>query len=313
MKSKSQIQIKNLNQIKEQNKELKQKIISDNILQKEKEREKESISASVAIENLTKIQQEDLQNHTQCTGDYPICSCMKCIIRRERSQRKGNYQFSSLGTNYMKEFKEKKMITSPKYFNRSNRNCFDGTFKQHLSSGLMSTMKFDFKPFKVKLDEDNSNKRNLKSFPFWGNSSYNSTYANYGSASNGNDPKQNLPFIKIPFRGNSNYIENFKKYKDDVYSNRDPSLPINCSLGFKGFMSPQSVKSEQFPPADFNTQGHYFSPERTYKAVKEKSNIIPAKYHNADSTTYENFFNDKNKNCELESYLQTKGMGFMKL
>jgi len=238
---------------------------------------------------------------------------MKCIIRRERTQRKGNYQFSSMGTNYMNEYEEKKMISSPKYFNRSNRNCFDGTYKKHLSSGLMSTMKFDFKPYKVKLDEDNSEKFKLNSFPFWGNSSYRSTFMNYGSASNGNDPKEKLPFIKIPFRGKSNYLDNFKKYENDVYSNRDSSLPINCSLGFKGYMSPQSVKMEQFQPADFVKQDYYFSPKRSFKATREKATIIPAKYHDADSTTYENFFNEKNNNCQLENFLHSKGAGFMQL
>jgi hypothetical protein len=246
-------------------------------------------------------------------SEWPKCSCMKCIIRRERTQRKGNYQFSSMGTNYMNEYEEKKMISSPKYFNRSNRNCFDGTYKKHLSSGLMSTMKFDFKPYKVKLDEDNSEKFKLNSFPFWGNSSYRSTFMNYGSASNGNDPKEKLPFIKIPFRGKSNYLDNFKKYENDVYSNRDSSLPINCSLGFKGYMSPQSVKMEQFQPADFVKQDYYFSPKRSFKATREKATIIPAKYHDADSTTYENFFNEKNNNCQLENFLHSKGAGFMQL
>ena len=243
--------------------------------------------------------------------DYPNCTCMKCVIRRERSQRKGNYQFSSAGTQYMNEYEEKKYISSPKYFNRSNRNCFDGTYKKHLSSGLMSTMKFDFKPFKVKLDEDNSNKHNLKSFPFWGKSSYDTNFANYGSASNGNDPKKDLPFIKIPFRGGSNYGDNFQKHKDD-YSDRDSNLKINCSLGFKGYMNPESHKSEQFKPADF-TQQHYFSPERSYKATREKATIIPAKYHDADSTSYENFFNEKNKHCKLDSFLHSKGKRFMQL
>ena len=251
----------------------------------------------------------DLLGSEKC--ELPNCTCMKCVIRRERSERKGNYQFSSMGTTNMNEFGEKNPVSSPKYFNRSNRNSFDGTFKQHLSSGLMSTMKYDFKPFKVKLDEDNSENRKLKSFPFWGKSSYNSTYANYGSASNGNDPKEKLPFIKVPFRGNSNYIENFKQYKDDVYKNRDPNLAIDCSLAFKGFMSPESVKAEQYRPSDF-TQVHYFSPEQSWKRQREKATIVPANYHEADST-YENFYSDKRNECPLKSFLHTKGESFVQL
>lgn len=241
--------------------------------------------------------------------DLPTCTCMKCIIRRERSQRKGNYKFSSMGTIYMNEFDEKIPISSPKYFNRSNRNGFDGIYKTHLSSCLTSTMKFDFKPFKVKLEEDNSQKMMINSFPFMGNSSYKSNFANYGSASNGNEPNQKLPFIKVPFRGNSNYLEDFKKYREDVYRNRNKNLAIESTLGFKGIMSPQSLKKEQFQPADFS-QGHYFSPERSYKYQREKATIIPAKYHEADST-YENFFDDKTKRCKLQNFLKNKGSSFL--
>lgn len=245
--------------------------------------------------------------------DLPDCTCMKCVIRRERSQRRGNYQFSSMGTNYMSNYSEKEVVASPKYFNRSNRNNFDGSYKKHLTSGLMSTMKFDFKPFKVKLDEDNSDKTNLKSFPFFGNSSYKTNFAGYGSPSNGNDPKEDLPYIKIPFRGKSNYLENFKKYKENVYSNRDPNKAIKCSLGFKAFMSPDNTnKKQRFKDFDFKKE-IYCPPQKSYKATREKATIIPAKYLDADSTTYENFYNGDNKNCKLESFLHNKGVGFLQL
>jgi len=248
-------------------------------------------------------------NNENC--DLPRCSCMKCIIRRERSQRRGNYQFSSMGTIYRNDFEEKKTVIAPNFYNRSITNNFEGSYKKHLSNGLMSTMKFDFKPFKVKIDDDNYVKNKMNPYPFWGRSSYKATYGIYGSASNGNEPKENLPFIKVPFRGKSNYEDDYKKYKEDIYSNRDPNLKIDCSLEFKGYMSPQSLTKEQYRPADFSKK-YYFSPKRI-KNVQEKGSIVAAKYHDLESSSYDNFFNKKIDNCKLGNYLHNKGVGYMQL
>jgi hypothetical protein len=250
-------------------------------------------------------------NNENC--DWPRCSCMKCIIRRERSQRKGNYQFSSMGTIYMNDFEEKKTVVSPNFLNRSIRNNFEESYNKHLPNSLMSTMKFDFKqPFKVKPDNDIYVKNKINPFPFCGRSSYKATYGNYGSASNGNEPKENLPFIKVPFRGKSNYEDDYKEYKEDIYSNRDGNMKINCSLEFKGYMSPQSLNKEQYKPADFSKK-YYFSEKRFSKNIQEKGSILAAKYHDADSSSYNNFFKKKIINCKLGNFLNNKGVGYMQL
>ena len=84
----------------------------------------------------------------------PFCSCGKCIIRRSRDgNRNSKYPYNrKMETTYKNAYVKKGKGLSAPYFNKSVRNGFDGKFKEHLTSGLMSTMKFDFKPFMIKLD-----------------------------------------------------------------------------------------------------------------------------------------------------------------
>jgi len=239
----------------------------------------------------------------------PLCSCGKCIIRRQRYPQHNLYSYSkNMGSSYLKDYDLKDKTSSPKYLNRSIRNCFNGSYREHLPAGLMSTMKFDFKPYRIKLEESKAESKHLESFPFLGRSSYNTFFPSYGSASNGNNPKEKLPNIFVPFRGNSNYLENYKKYESELYKNRDPTLTQVGSLNFKGFMSPESTGRDKFRPIDLN-QPHYFSSERPKKCEKERAKIIPANYPNGDQkSTYENFYSPSKQECELAVYLTKKGL-----
>lgn len=244
----------------------------------------------------------------------PLCSCGKCIIRRQRNPQHNLYSYSkNMGSTYLQDYESKEQTFSPKYLNRSIRNCFEGSYREHLPAGLMSTMKFDFKPFRIKLEESKAESKLLDSFPFWGKSTYNTFFPSYGSASNGNNAKEKLPRILVPFRGNSNYLENYKKYESEIYRNRDPTMMQTGSLNFKGFMSPETTLRDNFRPIDLK-QKHYFSSEKPLKCEKEKTKIIPANYPNGDfKSTYENFYSSSKQDCELARYLTKKGLKTLEL
>jgi len=240
----------------------------------------------------------------------PLCSCGKCLIRRQRNPQHNLYSYSkNIASTYLNDYNQKGKTSSPKYLNRSKRNCFEGSYRENLPAGFMSTMKFDFKPFKVKLEGSKAENRLLNSIPFLGRSSYNTFFPSYGSASNGNILKAKLPRIAVPLRGNSNYLENYKKYESEIYKNRDPTLLQTSSLNFKGFMSPETTLSENFQRIDLK-QSHYFSSEKPRKFEKERTKIIPANYPNGDDikSTYDKFFSTSKQNCELAIYLTKKGL-----
>lgn len=244
----------------------------------------------------------------------PLCSCGRCIVKRERTTLNPLFPYNKkLGSTYLKDYDQKESLLSPKYFNRSKRNCFDGSYKEHLPAGLMSRMKYDFKPFKIVLEENKSPVKNLESIPFWGKSSYNSFFPNYGSPTNGNTEKVILPRIAVPLRGKSNYLDNYKRYEDEVYKNRDPMIVQKASINFKGQLSPDTTLRDTYKPFDYS-QKHYFSPDKVKKAEKEKTALIPANYSNDNfKSTYENFFSEKPKSCELATYLKVRGLKNLEL
>lgn len=240
----------------------------------------------------------------------PRCTCGKCIIKRQRNVKPNFFPYNkNMGSTYSKDFDLKDSCSSPRYFNRSKRNGFDGSYKEHLPAGLMSTMKFDFKPFLIKLEETKSTTTLVESTPFFGRSSYNINFPSWGSASSGNTKRLPLPQINLPFRGNSNYLENYTKYEEEIYKNRDPIINNKSNLYFKGLMSPESTVRDAYRPIDLK-QSHYFSTEKPKKFLKEKAVIIPHQYSKADfRSTYDDFYTENPRyNCELAMYLDNKGL-----
>ena len=246
----------------------------------------------------------------------PYCTCGKCIIRRNRDRNSSiKYPYSKyLGSTYTKTHDQKGLGNSAQYFNRSVRNCFDGTYKEHLTAGLMSTMKFDFKPYLIKLDPNRKEDISLESVPFCGRSTYSSNFPSWGSATLNNNRKSELPIIPVPFRGNSNYLENFKKY-DNINKMNSPTLKQFSSLDFKGKILNDSNVKESYKPFD-REKVYYLSLERPKKSDKEKSVIIPSDYpksNNLNSTYRENFNNSKGEECELADFLKKSGLKNLEL
>lgn len=240
----------------------------------------------------------------------PFCSCGKCIIRRNRE---GNtttkYPYNrNLITTYRNSFVKKDKGVSAPYFNRSLRNGFDGKYKEHLTSGLVSTMKFDFKPFLIKLDSSEKESSEFESIPFYGRSTYGSNFPSWGVASAGNQPKEKLPMIQVPFRGMSNYDDNYKNYDDHVITS--PGVKQGSCLAFRGRV-----------PNDSNTRESYqgrpnpFSMEKPKKYNIEKSYMQPADYPKEFGSTYGTSFRtgEPNYDCELAEHLKRRGMKNLEL
>jgi len=247
----------------------------------------------------------------------PICSCGKCIIRRDRFGNRGTkYPYNrNLGSTYAKTHDLKGKGLSAQYFNRSIRNGFEGSYKEHLTAGFMSTMKFDFKPFLIKLDPSRLENQNLDQAPFWGRSTYNSNFPSWGGASKGNGPKEKLPFIKVPFRGNSNNLESYKKHDEDNYKYLSPNLKQFASIDFKGKILNDTNFNESYKPID-NDKNYYLNLERPKKAEREKDILIPADYPKSDNfnSTYGTYFkNNLNENCELALFLRKTGLKNLEL
>lgn len=232
----------------------------------------------------------------------PLCSCGKCIIRRARDNTKGNYPYNEkMSSTYDDHHDEKPFGNSATYFNRSKRDNFDVNHREHIPSLLVSTMKFDFKPYKVKLDPDRKEMVKINTMPFFGNSTYSSFYPNW-NCSQKNDPKDKLPYLKVPFRANSTYGDNFYKKKAPI-----PRFKPFNNLEFKGkFFGQPDEKFNDFDKKAYLTDG-------ANKSASEKSKIIPADYPKKFDSTYRTEFNENDGDCNLAKFLKKSGMKNLEL
>ena len=81
----------------------------------------------------------------------PKCTCGKCIVRRLRENLFTPFPYAKdLASTYKDDYDWK---TNPKEgpeYNRSKHNSFEGAYKEHIPTSLISTAKMSYKPFKVK-------------------------------------------------------------------------------------------------------------------------------------------------------------------
>jgi len=240
----------------------------------------------------------------------PLCTCGKCIVKRIRKDNFESFPYNkNLSSAYTSDFDWKNNRQVPKFYNRSKYSGFEGSYKEHLPTGLMSTMKFDFKPFKVKMEDKQVEEHKILSVPFFGRTTYSTNYPSWGAASVGSRDRVELPEIKVPLRGNSNYSENYIKYDKDFYKKRDQLLS-KSTLEFYGKFNPDTTFKTSFKPVDFN-QPHYFNRERMTKTkVEGKSSLIPAEFpkSNFESLYSQSYVDFKDKRCALSEYMKRKGI-----
>lgn len=252
--------------------------------------------------------------NTEVTN-VPICVCGKCIVKRMRNDVLQKFPYGkNLGSTYNLEFDWKSNQKNPDFYNRSKHSGFEGVHREHLPTGLMSTMKFDYKPFKVKSEEKKQQEHKVFSVPFFGRTTNNIMYPSWGTSSSSNNDKTDLPQIKVPFRGNSNYTENYMKHDPMFYKKRDQIVP-KATLDFYGRFNPDTTFNTSFRKVDFN-QPHYFNHERITKTIVEgKSSFVHANFpkSNFESLYSQAYVDYNDKKCPLADYLNKNGHKYLEI
>lgn len=250
------------------------------------------------------------------TNGIPKCTCGKCIVKRLRKDFFTSFPYSkNLGSTYTGDFDWKTAQKNPDFYNRSKHSGFEGVYREHLPTGLISTMKFDYKPFKVKMEEKQPEEHKILSVPFFGRTTYQTKYPNWGSSSVGSKGRMELPEIKVPLRGNSNYRENYTNYDPGFYKKRDPTNFQRSTLEFYGKLNPDTTFNTSYKPIDFN-QPHYFNRERMTKTIVEgKSSFVPADFppSNFESLYSQSYVDYMDKKCHLAEYLKKRGLKYLEI
>jgi hypothetical protein len=119
----------------------------------------------------------------------PHCTCGKCIVKRLRKDFFTSFPYNkNLSSTYGCDFtKRDPLLKSCDAYNRAKHSAFERVYKEHLPTSLMSTMKYDFKPFKVTVEYIKPKDQKVESIPFFGKSSHNFFYPNWGSTSIGKE------------------------------------------------------------------------------------------------------------------------------
>ena len=247
------------------------------------------------------------EEHNDTDGRVPYCTCGKCVVKRMRKDGFENMPYNkNMSSAYTAEFDWKNNKKNPEFYNRAKRSQLEGAYKEHLPTGLMSTMKFDYKPFKVKMEERKTEEHKILSVPFFGRTTNSTAYLNWGSSSAGATTKVELPDINVALRGNSNYTENYVKYEADFYKKREATNFKKATLEFYGKFNPDTTFNTSFKPVDLN-QKHYFNRERITKTkVEGKSSLIPAEFpkSNFESLYSQSYVDFRDKKCALSEYLK---------
>jgi hypothetical protein len=154
------------------------------------------------------------------------CFCGKCIKRRHKKSNFSVYPYSKdIESTYNLYFKEKQTDRSlPPVFVKSMLSSLDLGQKQNHSSGLFSTQKFDYRPFKVEPHEQ-AQPKNPEKVPFIGSSSYSNAFIDWKVQAQDRNSKVQYIDTNVPLRGSSNYKEAYLMNSD--YKRILPCKPIS--------------------------------------------------------------------------------------
>lgn len=253
----------------------------------------------------------------------PRCTCGKCIVRRLRKEHFLSYPYNKgLKSCYKNDYTPhplSRSLNDPKLnYNKAKGSGFDGVYKDHIPTSLLSTHKMDYKPFKVDYEEPQPQKHEIEKAPFFGNSTYRTYYNGWGSTLEDKLPLEKLPEIKIPLRGKSNYKESYPKWPTENYLPNNLQIIPKSNLEFFGKINPETTYGNNFQPVDFN-QPHYFNKDdRKNKQNSEKTNFVPAEFPPSNfESTYANstgaYPKDLDEICKLRQFLNRKGMKYLEI
>ena len=208
----------------------------------------------------------------------PQCTCGKCIVRRLRKDFFTSFPYSKdLGSTYTIDYPWKARIKDPGYYSRSMHTGFENSYKEHLPNGMISEMKSKYLPYKVDLDHLKKDPAKIYSIPFIGRSTNEVMFPNWGAITSEKKEEVKLPDINVPFRGHSNYSENYVKYPDKFYAGREPLNFAKATLKFYGNIKPDTTYRTSYKPVDFN-QPHYFPTEKDVNPNLKSFAFLPADF-----------------------------------
>ena len=246
----------------------------------------------------------------------PKCTCGKCIVRRLRENLFTPFPYSKdLSSTYKNDYdwKTNPLGDPSKDYNRSKHNSFEGAYKEHIPTSLISTAKMSYKPFKVKEEKKQIIEEEPYKIPCIGKSTYNRHYPDWGTSVPSGKNVPPIEEINVPLRGVPNYKESYPRYDDKYYINGEPLNFSKPTLKFDGELDPRTTYNETYKPVDLNNK-NYFPDDKLINGAKgENTVLIPGP--NAPGilgTTYRTDYIKYDDNmCQLRKWLNARNMRYL--
>ena len=246
----------------------------------------------------------------------PKCTCGKCIVRRLRENLFTPFPYAKdLSSTYKNDYDWK---TNPKEdpdldYNRSKHNSFEGAYKEHIPTSLISTAKMSYKPFKVKEEQKKKPDDEPYKVPFIGKSTYNRHYPDWGVGEQTGDQVPPPEEIIVPLRGVPNYKESYPRYDDKYYGSGEPLNFTKPTLKFDGEIDPRTTYNEAFKPTDLSNK-NYFPDDQLINGAKGENTALMAG-PNAPGilgTTYRrDYIKYDDGMCKLRKWLNARNMRYL--
>lgn len=114
-------------------------------------------------------------------------------------------------------------------------------FEKNIPGCLVTTNKTAYKPFKVSLEGIQPKIHKVEAVPFYGSTTNENTYINFGSTRLSKGIEMDKEDVKITFRGKSLYSTDFKNNNPNDYMKKQiiftTSLLLNLSVMFQKNLS----------------------------------------------------------------------------
>lgn len=246
----------------------------------------------------------------------PSCQCGKCVVRRKRGGGDPSFPYNkNMNSTYIDDYGWKTNIPEDpsQVYNRAKHNSFEGGFREHIPSTLISTAKMCYKPFKVKREDKKGPAEQAYQMPFIGKSTYLRHYPSWGKITSSGVTQEKPDDIVVPLRGTSNYKESYPKYNDRYYSNPEPLNFMKPTLKFNGELDPRTTYLENYKPNDLSDK-NYFPGEEPINEAKGESNVLksaPFAPGTLGSTYKRDYVPYEDQMCNLRKYLNERGLRYL--
>lgn len=246
----------------------------------------------------------------------PSCTCGKCIARRKRDNGSPSFPYNkNMASTYKDDYDWKTNIKEDpnQVYNRAKHNSFEGGYRQHIPSTLISTAKMCYKPFKVKREEKKPPEQDGLQMPFLGKSTYFRHYPSWGKITPAEAAPGETEDIVVPLRGNSNYTDSYPRYNDRYYSNPEPLNFVKPTLKFNGELDPRTTYLEHYKPNDLSNK-NYFPGEEFVNEAKGENNALKSAPFSPGTlgTTYRSdYVPYEDQTCKLRKYLNERGLRYL--